>query len=191
MKQMNSCAAMVVLCLTFSVGCAVGNPTLPSTETPESAQGKSSLDDIVIDASRISYDVESPGDWVNSEDGEFHLTYATFDGARVQLISKKGQSLLQIKVTGNPFESADDRLVFMMQEVARLSTGEVVVLGKTGYSFQMVGCPTWAYYRTSEKIGVVEKVVFGNSSKVDGSMIRVAGETEPVANCCVYSLENS
>lgn len=172
MKKLVQVLSIAVLCM-FSGACQKSDQASPAVAvSPDLAIKKFQV--MVIDSSRVAYTIQSPGNWVKVN-GDFSVTYATFDGHQVSLCSTDGHLSLRV-VSGNPFNGDPETLAFLTQEVRRLTTGESEQLGASGFSFRLTdGRPEWMPHMTSEKIGVVSHLYFASTTHVNGKLISASG----------------
>jgi hypothetical protein len=127
----------------------------------------------------------SPDPSITSTDSTtLTIQYAEYRGFPVELYSEFNKISIRIVLSEryNPeIMDSKEALDFLKTEVERLTTGDVVPLGKSGYAFQMTsGRPIWGPYTTLSQQGDYKCIQFAEKGRLDGTVLYAIGRTDPV-----------
>lgn len=113
--------------------------------------------------------------------GERAIRYAEFLGFPVELCQKNDGLELRVVDTSNNSIFHENMLNALRHEVERLSTGDTIVLGSSGFLFQMTkGAPIWAPYSEMGNGNVTKCILFAKCVHWEGTLITAEGRTDPI-----------
>jgi len=131
--------------------------------------------------------VDTVTDTILLDSNEQVLQYATYKGMPVQLYNSDGDLIVRISVGeywGEHWYKGyqDSALVYLMHEVERLTTGQKVPLGTTGYTFQFTGGnPIWGPHMSVwGKKGTYSCISFAENATWKNKSITAAGSDRPI-----------
>lgn len=122
------------------------------------------------------------------------LPYATYNGSPVEIYKAGGK--LAVRVALSEYWSGDEQdsaLNFLTNEVERLTTGQLVELGATGYTFQFTdGNPIWGPYTSIDcNKGSYSCLQFAENVTWENRQICADGGNYPIPTYYPYHKKSS